>query len=58
MNKKLKIYRLTFNQEKFLEKVNEKRNMWKKDLQDLIIGMLPEFNLVTNDLENWCKTWK
>jgi len=58
VNKKLKIYRLTFNQEKFLEKVNEKRNMWKKDLQDLIIGMLPEFNLVTNDLENWCKTWK
>lgn len=57
VNKKLKIYRLTFNLEKFMEKVNEKRNMWRRDLQDLIIGTLPEFNEVTNDIETWCKTW-
>jgi len=57
VNKKLRIYRLTFNYKKFIEKVNEKRNMWKRDLQDLIIGTLPEFNDVTNEIKNWCKTW-
>ena len=58
VNKKLKIYGLTFDLETFLEKVNEKRNMWKRDLLDLIIGTLPEFNKVANELELWCKTWK
>ena len=57
VNKKLKIYRLTFNSKKFMEKVNEKRNMWRRDLRDLIIGTLPEFNNVTNEIKNWCKTW-
>ncbi|OYT28666.1 hypothetical protein B6U98_04375 [Thermoplasmatales archaeon ex4572_165] len=56
VNKKLKIYRLTFDLETFLEKVSEKRKMWKRDLQDLIIGALPEFNEVTNKIENWCET--
>ena len=57
VNKKLKIYRLTFNSKEFMEKVNGKRNMWRRDLQDLVIGTLPEFNVVTKDIENWCKTW-
>ena len=56
VNKKLKIYRLTFDSETFLEKVNEKRKMWRRDLRDLIIGTLPEFNEVTYEIENWCKT--
>lgn len=57
VNKKLKIYRLTFDLKAFLERVNEKRNMWKRDLQGLIIGTLPEFNVITNEIENWSKTW-
>ena len=57
VNKKLKIYRLTFNQKNFLKKVNEKRNMWRRDLQDLIIGTLPDFNKIRNEIENWCKSW-
>lgn len=57
VNKKLKIYRLNFNLKELLEKVNEKRNMWKRDMQDLIIGKLPEFDIIENDLNNWCKTW-
>ena len=58
INKKLKIYKLTFNQKKFIEKVNEKQKMWKRDLQDLIIGTLPEFTKIKNDIENWSKTWR
>lgn len=57
VNKKLKIYRLNFNLKELLEKVNEKRNMWKRDMQDLIIGKLPGFDIIESDLNNWCKTW-
>ena len=58
VNKKLKIYRLTFDLKTFLEKLNEKRKMWRRDLQDLIIGTLPEFNEVIYDIESWCKSSK
>jgi len=57
INKKLKIYKLTYDQKKFIEKVNEKQKMWKRDLQDLIIGNLPEFDDVVIELVNWSKTW-
>ena len=58
INKKLKIYNITFNQKKFIEKVKEKQKMWKRDLQDLIIGNLPEFDDVVTELVDWSKTWK
>jgi len=57
VNKKLKIYKLTFNQKKFIEKVNEKQKMWKRDLQDLIIGTLPKFDEIVTELVDWSKTW-
>jgi len=57
INKKLKIYKLTFNQKRFIEKVNEKQKMWKRDLQDLIVGTLPEFDDVVVELIDWSKTW-
>ncbi len=56
INKKLKIYKLTFNQKKFIEKVNEKQKMWKRDLKGLIIGNLPEFDDVVTELVDWSKT--
>jgi len=57
INKKLKIYKLIYDSEKFIEKVNEKQKMWKRDLQDLIIGSLPKFDDVVAELINWSKTW-
>ena len=56
INKKLKIYRLTFNQKEFIDKIYEKQKMWKRDLQDLIIGTLPEFNDVVSEIVEWSKT--
>jgi len=56
VDKKLKIYRLTFDLEKFLEEITKKRKMWKRDLQDLIMGTLPDFNVVKTEIESWCKT--
>ena len=57
INNKLKIYKLTFNQKRFIEKINEKQKMWKSDLQDLLIGNLPEFDDVATELVDWSKTW-
>lgn len=57
INKKLKLYSLCFEREVFLETVKEKRSLWKKDLSTLIIGTLPDFEIVTNDIETWCNTW-
>ena len=58
INKKLKIYKLTFDKKEFIEKVNEKQKMWKRDLKDLIIGALPEFDDVATELVDWSKTWQ
>jgi predicted nucleotidyltransferase component of viral defense system len=57
INKKLKIYGLSFDSKTFLEKIDEQRTMWRRDLQDLIIGTLPEVNAVISDIQKWGKTW-
>ena len=43
INKKLKLYKQTFNRKKFIEKIDEKESSWQQDLKDLILGILPEF---------------
>lgn len=55
VDKKLKIYNLIFDLEKFLEKIIEKHKMWKRDLNDFIIGTLPDFNTVFSEIKNWCE---
>lgn len=57
VNKKLKIYRLKFDLKAFHEKVYEKRSMWTRDLKDLVIGTLPDFDNVATELDSWSKTW-
>ncbi len=50
INKKLRLYKEQFEQDKFMEKIDEKRNSWEMDLGGLILGNLPEFNQVRKDL--------
>jgi len=57
VNRKLKIYRLKFDVDVFNKKLYEKCNMWVRDLKDLVIGTLPEFDEVVSELESWYKTW-
>lgn len=57
VNKKLKIYGLKFDLKAFHEKVHEKRDMWVRDLKDLLIGTLPGFDDVATELDSWSKTW-
>lgn len=58
VNKKLKIYGLQFDLEAFHEKIREKRNMWMRDLRDLVIGTLPVFDDVATELKSWSTKWK
>jgi hypothetical protein len=57
VNKKLRIYGLNFHPKTFIEKLHEKRRMWSRDLRDLVIGTLPEFEDVASELELKCKEW-
>jgi predicted nucleotidyltransferase component of viral defense system len=54
IDKKLKLYDLMFDQVKFFLKVQEKRNMWTRDLNSLVIGVLPKFDDVVAELKAWC----
>jgi len=57
VNKKLRIYGLKFDLDIFHKKMYEKRRMWIRDLEGLLIGTLPEFDKVTTELNSWCETW-
>jgi hypothetical protein len=56
-NKKLKIYGMKFNPKTFSEKLYEKRKMWRRDLENLMIGTLPAFDDIAGELESECKKW-
>ena len=51
VNKKCKIYNMTFDRSMFVEKLYEKRGMWTRDLKGFIIGSLPEFDDIARDIE-------
>lgn len=46
INKKLKKYSISFSVKYFTAKVDEKEKSWQRDLKGLIIGVLPDFNIV------------
>lgn len=45
-NKKLKKYKLSYDKDKLLSRFNQLKSSWQADLQNLIIGELPEFKEV------------
>lgn len=55
VNKKLKLYGLKFDLKTFNEKLYQKREMWYRDLKDLVIGNLPKFDDVVADLKSSCR---
>jgi len=56
VNRKLSISGFTFDVSVIMEKIHERRKNWKKDLEGLIIGKLPEFRSVEEDLEKMVET--
>lgn len=51
VNRKCKIYGLKFDKEFFFGKLYQKQKMWSIDLKGLIIGTLPGFEDVVNELK-------
>lgn len=50
VNKKLKLYGKKFDLKEFIEKIEEKRKNWEIDLKGLIIGQLPSFEKIKNEI--------
>ena len=51
VNKKCKMYGLKFDEEFFFSKIYPKQKMWSIDLRGLIIGTLPGFEDVVNEIK-------
>jgi len=56
VEKKLRVYRSTFDVVLFQKKLVEKRHMWRRDLEGLVIGTLPPFDTVLAELQPWIDT--
>ena len=50
INRKLKLYRLKYNRENLIEKIEEKRKSWDLDLRGLIKGKLPDFDIIKKEI--------
>ena len=50
INKKLRLYNLKFNLNKFIKVIEAKKNLWNMDLKNLIIHELPNFAIVKSDI--------
>lgn len=51
VNRKLSLNNATFDASHVVERIVEKRKMWRGDLEGLVIGDLPDFIVVSRDLE-------
>lgn len=51
VNKKLSLYKMKFDKEEFIKRIEEKKGNWETDLKDLIIGTLPNFEEVKKFIE-------
>ena len=57
VDKKLRIYGLKYTPAGFLSAIEEKRGIWAKDLRGLLLGRLPEFGTVFQDLKKEAGRW-
>ena len=53
VKKKLKICHISFQKQKLLEHIERKRGAWKQDLQGLLIGSLPDFKDILQDIMDY-----
>jgi predicted nucleotidyltransferase component of viral defense system len=55
INKKLNYYDLEFSNELFAEKIKEKEESWKAELEHFVFGKLPNYRDVSLEIKNWIK---
>lgn len=52
-NEKLKYYELNFSDELFTKKLDDKKDIWKAELKQLVFGKLPEYTEVQMEINEW-----
>ncbi len=52
ISRKLRIYNLSFDLKTFYDKIWKKKDMWTRDLRGLIIGSLPDFREIVDEIES------
>jgi predicted nucleotidyltransferase component of viral defense system len=55
INKKLKYYDLEFSENIFIEKIEEKEESWKAELENFVFGKLPSYKDVALLVKDWVK---
>ena len=55
VDRKCKVYNISFDRDALVEKIYEKRGMWTRDLKGFVIGSLPGFDDIARDIEIWLK---
>lgn len=53
INKKLDFYKIEFDSAIFLETLRGRKKLYSRELKPLILGELPAFNIVCDELEKW-----
>ncbi|MHB8361610.1 MAG: nucleotidyl transferase AbiEii/AbiGii toxin family protein [Thermoplasmataceae archaeon] len=56
INKKLDFYKIEFNSESFLEKLRGREKRYLRELKSIILGDLPAFDIVCDELEKWIQS--
>jgi uncharacterized protein len=55
VKRKLDVYGITYSWQEFKKALDSKERMWNTDLTDLIIGTLPEYDMISLDIEKALK---
>ncbi len=50
IDRKLKLVKVKFSLNSFLKKIDEKKDLWEKDLSQMLIGRAPSFDAVKKDI--------
>ena len=50
INKKLKLYNISFSKDEFIKSINRKKGLWNLDLKNLIVSELPNFDIVRENI--------
>jgi hypothetical protein len=56
INKKLDFYTIEFNSDSFLEKLRGREKLYLHELKPIILGDLPAFDIVCDELEKWIQS--
>lgn len=58
INRKLKLHKLSFSLPDFMRKIDEKEGFFKTDLAGLMIGDVPDFRKIREEIKESARSWR